>query len=148
MGCASSVDTVPQQASKIQIELYKKEFEAYDTRGTGEISGKDLGKILRSFGHNPTNGDIRRMVNEHGFIDYQRFIELATSMNSDEELRVAFHLLDRDGNGYISAQELKRVVKIIDEDYTNEEVEAMIEEADLDGDGRVNYQEFEEFYRS
>ena len=40
-----------------------------------------------------------------------------------------------DGNGFISAAELKHVMTNLGEKLTDEEVDEMIREADVDGDG-------------
>jgi len=49
---------------------------------------------------------------------------------------------DKDGNGRISASELRHVMTNLGEKLSQEEVEEMIREADTDGDGQVNYEEF------
>ena len=59
--------------------------------------------------------------------------------DSEDELKQAFKIFDRDKNGYISASELKYVMANLGEKLTDEEVEEMIREADLDGDGRISY---------
>ena len=49
------------------------------------------------------------------------------------------YILIQDGNGLISAAELKHVLTNLGEKLTDEEVDEMIREADIDGDGQVNY---------
>ena len=60
--------------------------------------------------------------------------------DSEEEIREAFRVFDKDGNGFISAAELRHVMTNLGEKLTDEEVDEMIKEADLDGDGQVNYE--------
>ena len=55
-------------------------------------------------------------------------------------MRSVFRVFDKDGNGYISAAELRHVMTNLGEKLTDDEVDDMIREADLDGDGMVNYE--------
>ena len=60
--------------------------------------------------------------------------------DSEEEIKEAFRVFDKDGNGFISAAELRHVMTNLGEKLTDEEVDEMIREADVDGDGQVNYE--------
>ena len=66
--------------------------------------------------------------------------------DSEEEIREAFRVFDKDGNGFISAAELRHVMTNLGEKLTDEEVDEMIREADIDGDGQVNYEGGCSFY--
>jgi len=63
-------------------------------------------------------------------------------MDSEEELLSAFKVFDKDGNGFISPTELRRIMMNLGETLTDEEVDEMIRGADMDGDGQINYEEF------
>ena len=56
-------------------------------------------------------------------------------------MSIANEVFDRDGNGFISAAELRHVMTNLGEKLTDEEVDEMIREADVDGDGQINYEE-------
>ena len=58
------------------------------------------------------------------------------------EIREAFKIFDRDGNGYIDSKELKQVVTRMGHVLTNEEADEFMKEADLNGDGKLDYNEF------
>ena len=62
------------------------------------------------------------------------------NMDYADELLEAFRVFDQDGDGFISAEELKFLMCNLGEKLTQEEVNEMIAEADTDGDGQVNYQ--------
>ncbi len=55
--------------------------------------------------------------------------------DSEEEILEAFKVFDKDGNGFISAAELRHIMTNLGEKLTDEEVDEMIREADIDGDG-------------
>ena len=58
----------------------------------------------------------------------------------EEEIKEAFRVFDKDGNGHISAAELRHIMTNLGEKLTDEEVDEMIKEADIDGDGHINYE--------
>ena len=79
-----------------------------------------------------------------GSIDFPEFLTMMArkmkDTDSEEEIREAFRVFDKDGNGYISAAELRHVMTNLGEKLTDEEVDEMIREADTDGDGQINYE--------
>lgn len=50
--------------------------------------------------------------------------------NPDQDLRDAFKVFDLDGDGLISAKELKLVMHSLGQKFTNAEINEMIREAD------------------
>ena len=91
------------------------------------------------------------MINEvdadgNGTIDFPEFLNLMArkmkDTDSEEELKEAFRVFDKDQNGFISAAELRHVMTNLGEKLTDEEVDEMVREADVDGDGQINYDEF------
>lgn len=48
-------------------------------------------------------------------------------------------VVDRDGNGLISVEELHRVMVNLGETVTEEEVLEMMREVDLDGNGQIDF---------
>lgn len=48
-------------------------------------------------------------------------------------------MFDKDGNGFISSEELRHVMTNLGEKLTDQEVAEMIREADTNGDGMVDY---------
>ena len=61
------------------------------------------------------------------------------TVDPDDEMREAFRVFDKDGDGYISAAELKVVMMNLGEKLSDAEVDDMLKEADTNGDGRIDY---------
>ncbi len=80
---------------------------------------------------------------DNGTVEFGEFCDLMhrhfSNTQPEEELRAAFRIFDQDGNGFITATELRHVMTNLGEKLTDEEVDEMIREADIDGDGRINY---------
>lgn len=49
-------------------------------------------------------------------------------------------MFDRDGNGYITRDELQTAMEMIQESVTENQVTEMLALADLDKDGKINYE--------
>lgn len=88
--------------------------------GDGTITAEELGQMMRSLGQNPTEAELRDMINEvdedrNGTIEFKEFRDMMERKTRDidprEELREAFKLFDKDGNGTISTNELQSVMK-------------------------------------
>ncbi|KAF7135188.1 hypothetical protein RHSIM_Rhsim08G0219500 [Rhododendron simsii] len=86
-----------------------------------------------------------------GFIELREFTEFhknGTSSSPDatnKELRYAFDLYDKNGNGLIS--ELHAVMKSLGEKCSLADCSRMIASVDVDSDGCVNFEEFKKMMK-
>ena len=106
---------------------------------------------MRSLGQNPTEAELQEMINEvdadgNGTVDFPEFLTMMArkmkDTDTEEEIREAFKVFDKNGDNLISAAELRHVMTTLGEKLTDQEVDEMIREADVDGDGQINYEEF------
>ncbi|KAJ6657909.1 hypothetical protein lerEdw1_001829 [Lerista edwardsae] len=59
-----------------------------------------------------------------------------------KEIREAFRVLDRDGNGFISKQELGMAMRSLGYMPSEVELAIIMQRLDMDGDGQVDFDEF------
>ncbi|XP_053388517.1 uncharacterized protein LOC128551642, partial [Mercenaria mercenaria] len=60
--------------------------------------------------------------------------------NKEEVIRSAFRTFDKDGNGFIDANEFRMAMKKLGERLTDNELEDMMKQTAVAGDGKVNYE--------
>ncbi|XP_061554776.1 calcium-binding protein 7 isoform X1 [Phycodurus eques] len=63
-------------------------------------------------------------------------------LSCPSEIREAFKVFDRDGNGFISKQELGMAMRSLGYMPNEVELEVIIQRLDMDGDGQVDFDEF------
>ena len=64
-----------------------------------------------------------------------------------DKFKEEFDLLDVDGNGSISADELKQIMVTVDDTVSDENIKDMMDDADLNTDGVIDFQEFGKMMR-
>lgn len=64
-----------------------------------------------------------------------------------QELRIAFSMFDKDGDGQITASEVSDTMKSLGIKIDTKEVKKMVKRVDTDGDGTVSFEEFQELMK-
>ncbi|XP_067141220.1 calmodulin-like [Centruroides vittatus] len=139
------------ELSQEQIAEFREAFSLFDKDGDGHITTEELGTVMRSLGQTPTQAELREMIKEvdtdgSGSIEFAEFLTLMAKKmkeaDDENEIIEAFRVFDKDGDGYIRAEELRDAMMNLGEKMTAEEAEEMIREADINNDGLINYAEF------
>jgi len=137
-----------------QVEALKKGFEGFDKDGGGTISQTTMQMILKSMGVKVDKDDMEgyaREVDEteSGKFTFTQFCQIAARFMIEddeeqmkEELKEAFRIYDRDGQGYITTDVLKEILREIDSTLTEEDLDNIIEEVDDDASGTLDFDEF------
>jgi len=143
-------------------------FVVFDRDSDGRISKSELGAVLSSLGDNLSDSELDELMAKvdgdgDGFIDLQEFIDFHTqksgrtsdasqsSSNSSEwseekdALQAAFDVFDTNKDGFISAEELRRVMCSLGDEHTSlAECLHMINCVDKDGNQMVDFTEFQD----
>jgi len=135
-----------------------KVFNAMDTDSDGQLSKEEL---LSGYKKIMSNGDAEATVekimqnidyNHSGSIDYTEFV-LATvnreRMLSEEQLKMAFMMLDKDNSGFIELEELKAIFSSNAQKSIDSKVWVdMIKECDQNSDGKISFDEFKDMMQN
>ena len=140
-----------QLVSKEETEELRKIFIELDANCDGVLSREEIEcGLVKYYGGDKAKQETDAIfekvdADQNGFISYDEFIRASIDKNkilTEEKLRAAFKLFDKNGDGTIEAKEIKEVLgKDLNND--NEEVwNNVVKEVDQNGDGEISYEEF------
>jgi calmodulin len=113
----------------------------------GSVESKQLNKLFRAVGLNPTEAEVAEWKKEAGSsCDQDKFIAIATkkfeeSDDSTDEIVDSFAVFDKDGEGFISEVEFKHILTTMGEALSEKELAEVLEEVEI-SDGQINYKAF------
>lgn len=135
----------------------RKAFQMFDTTKCGFIDTVKISTILNTLGQQFDEGELQDLIDEEdpeetGRVNFDQFANIASNFLIEDEdseaiqqeLKEAFRMYDREGNGYITTSTLKEILAALDDKLTNDDLDGMINEIDADGSGTVDFDEFME----
>ncbi|XP_008469064.1 troponin C [Diaphorina citri] len=134
----------------------RKAFQMFDTAKTGFIDTLKISTILNTMGQLFDDTELQALIDENdpdatGKVNFDGFCRIATHFLEEddaeamqEELKEAFRLYDREGNGYITTATLREILAALDDKLNPEDLDGIIQEIDTDGSGTVDFDEFME----
>lgn len=134
-----------------QVLEFKEAFQAFDKKGTGSISVKEIGVVLRTLGLNPSEDEIGEIIEEvdkdhSGTIDFIEFLGLLKNLSKEgsnkDVLLSAFKIFDNGGGNKIYSHLLRYELSKPQNELTEKEVDEIINEVDADEDGYIDYEGF------
>ena len=134
--------------SEQEIADIREAFSVFDKNNDGQITIDDLRTVLGSMGRTPTEDQLLSILNgpknTGGAVEFQNFLKMMFRLS----VYLTFCLFDKDGDGFVTKDEIKQVMSHLGEKITDEEANAMLKEADTNHDGKIQYEEFAQMMRS
>jgi Ca2+-binding EF-hand superfamily protein len=139
-----------------QMQMLKKTFAMFDNTKSGFIDTEKIKTILNTLGQNFDEDELAAVIEENdaegtGKANFQcfasiigHFLEEEDAEAMEKELKEAFRLYDKEGNGYITTAVLREILAALDDKLTPDQLDEMIDEIDTDGSGTVDFEEFME----
>merc|ERR1711976_971384 len=108
--------------------------------------------ILKSMGVDVNKTDMDNYASEvdeeeTGKFTFTMFCSVAAKFmieDDEEQIKEAFRIYDKEGQGFITTDVLKEILREIDTTLTEDDLDGIIEEVDEDGSGTLDFDEFQE----
>jgi len=138
-----------------EIKVLKLCFNLFDTKKQEFLDADDLEDILRVFGFRPSKEELQEILVEidedgSGEIEFGEFCQLCAKFLVEEpdeetmkaELKDAFRMYDKEGNGYITTGQIREILMEVDPNIKAEDLDDVIDEIDEDGTGNLDFEAF------
>ncbi|XP_054160952.1 uncharacterized protein LOC128959031 [Oppia nitens] len=144
---SSSTTTTTKKSDTKDTKKYDNMFRIFAKEGNEGFGIKELSDVVQYYGIETNDRELREMMFEldsfgTDTVTFNQFVKLATKKMKDseaeEDLRNAFRVLDKEGNGFISIDEFKQTMS---ERLSTEEINELILEVDLGDNREINYEE-------
>ena len=136
--------------NSFRLEYYNPLFK-YINNIFPFFQSSKVGEVLRALGQNPTEAEVKRLVQDHmqkeDRISFETFLPILQTVSSKkitdtvEDFVEGLRHFDKDGNGFITSAELRHLLTSLGERMSEEDVENLIHGQE-DSSGNINYEQF------
>lgn len=145
-------EQVPQLSSK-EIARFKDAFNKVDKKKTGSIPVAKLNEVLEIAKEEIHDEDIEDALDEMGktnddVLTIDELIQFINIINDPQSIIDAFQLFDKDKNGYISIDEFKTILQMVQSNFNQKEIKEIFDMTDASKDGKIDYREFVTFWNN
>ena len=131
---------------------FRNAFTLFDKDHDGKLSTKEVDDVLRFLGKDPSEYELEFVLKDldmygNGTLTFPQFLKLLSQKYNDtkfnvEEMKAVFRIFDKDGDGYITSDEIQEEMSTHGAVFSDQQIKQMMEGADSNGDGRIDYEEF------
>ena len=139
----------------VVIERLEQTFNSLDRKKTGSVPVNQIAKLMED-----SKEDIDGHFDEEDFaealdrigktdedtINFDEFCQFVQELYNANIVVDAFNFFDNNKNGYITVDELKTILKMVDSKLTDDELNELFRLADSTRDGKIDSREFVNFW--
>ena len=139
----------------VVIERLEQTFNSLDRKKAGSVPVNQIAKLMED-----SKEDIDGHFDEEDFaealdrigktdedtINFDEFCQFVQELYNANIVVDAFNFFDNNKNGYITVDELKTILKMVDSKLTDDELAELFRLADSTRDGKIDYREFVNFW--
>ena len=135
-----------------EFSMIRDDFLVIDKDGDGRINREELLEVLE--GQTEENVDFMMKLMDvdcNGTVEFHEFLEIMAVLTYHKGINKStwkqmFRALDKNGDGFLSEDEIKRFYEMLadmDADVPSAaEIESLIRSLDINGDGKIDLEEF------
>jgi len=151
---AEEIEEILAEIDEDSMGEYRKFFDSFDREKKGFIMATQIGRILEQMQQDFDEKSLRKLLKKFdadgsGKLEFDEFAAMVYTLANtvdketlEKELKEAFRLFDKEGNGYIATATLRKLLLDIDDKLTDSELDQAINEIDADGSGKIEFEEF------
>ena len=133
------------------MQELRKAFKEFDHNEDGSISKSELSRVMKNVQTVISEEEVEQMIqvvdiNGDGGIDFNEFFQLmennAVPQDPDAEIRTLFGAFDTDADGYITEDEIMKMMKSLGENVSKKDIRQMMKEGDKTKNGKISFAEF------
>ncbi|CAD7962553.1 unnamed protein product [Amoebophrya sp. A25] len=125
---------------------FQENFRLLDTNKDGKLSHKEVGILFRAFGQNPTDDDLKGMLQElPQLVEFDLFLTFFRKNYrppiGEDVLVQAFQVFDVKDKGVLNVEKFKDVMASLGEPLPVSQITEIMNEVEVDEQGNFDYVE-------
>uniref|UniRef100_T1JIW0 Calmodulin n=1 Tax=Strigamia maritima TaxID=126957 RepID=T1JIW0_STRMM len=132
---------LPPSSSRRYLSRRRPLMQSSDRSSSESETGTSPSRCSNASTDSSSSGDVGGSGD--GLISEEEFYMFMNQFSGEddlmEELKTAFKVFDKDGNGFITREELKRAMDMIGEQMSEKALDDLLSTVDVNKDGKIDY---------
>jgi len=140
------------EITKDQLADFREIFTLFDKDGDGVLTFNEVTAAMKTFGQRIPEAALKEMIQqvsedkENNTLEFNEYLTMMGLQNIEDikfsALHEAFRVFDKDKDGFLTVNELRKIMTTMGKKMKKNEVEEMVLEADIAKNGLINLQDF------